>query len=106
MSDDTEELVPSESVGEGGGDGAKTIFPFRAAAMAAAEGLFRPSAPDGPWARSWRPSEGGAGGGGSAAAVATAEAAALDSSRCLSPDCWIRMPPALPGPDAILAGKA
>lgn len=102
MSDDTGELAPSERVGEGGGDGAKTPFPFRAAA--AAEGL-PPAAPDGPWGRSWRPSEGGAGGGGSAAAAAAA--ASLDSSRCLSPGSWIRMPPrALPGPEAILAGKA
>jgi len=101
MSNDAGELAPSDSerVGEGNGDGAKTPFPFRAAA--AAEGL-PPSAPDGPWGRSWGASEGGAGGGGFAAA-----AAALDSSRCLSPGSWIRMPPrALPGPEAILAGKA
>lgn len=103
MSNDTWELVPSDSecVGECSGDGAKTPFPFRAAA--AAEGL-PPSAPDGPWGCSWGPPEGRVGGGGSAAA---AVAAALDSSQWLSPSSWIRMPPrALPGPEAILAGKA
>jgi len=101
MSDDAGELVPSERVGEGSGDGAKTPFPFRAAA--AAEGL-PPWAREGPWDRSWEPSEGGAVGSASAAAAA---APALDSSRCLSPGSWIRMPPrALPGPEAILAGKA
>jgi hypothetical protein len=103
MSNDTRELVPSDlkCIREGSGDGAKTPFPFRAAVSI--EGL-PPSAPDGPWGCSWGPPEGGAGGGGF---VAVAVATALDSSQCLSPSSWIQMPPrALPGPKAILAGKA
>nr|CAB3449889.1 unnamed protein product [Digitaria exilis] len=52
----------------------------------------------------WRPSKGGAGRGVSKTAAAAAE---WDSSRRTLTGSSIRMPPwALPGPEAILAGKS